>query len=111
DFVNMVLLGSTDRPVYDVQTAMHRVETEMGRERQERNGPRLIDIDLVGDGSLQLDARDLTMPHPRFAERAFVLAPLAEPEPGWRDPRSGATASELLAALDNPTQIRKLGPR
>ncbi len=89
---------------------MHCVEEEMGRERQERNGPRLIDIDLIAYGDLALTSRDLTVPHPRFADRAFVLAPLVELEPDWRDPLSGATASELLAALGNATRIRQLGP-
>lgn len=110
DYLNLVLIGSTDRPVYDVQAAMHLVEEEMGRERQERNGPRPIDIDLVAYGSLVLTSSDLSLPHPRFAERAFVLAPIVEIEPDWRDPRSGATASELLARLENPTRIQKLGP-
>ena len=104
------MIGCTDRPVYEVQMLMHRVESEMGRERQERNGPRAIDIDLIAYGALALSSRDLTVPHPRFAGRAFVLAPLAELDPDWRDPLSGATASELLAALENPTRIRKLGP-
>ena len=110
DYFNIVLIGDTELPVYAVQAGMHRLETEMGRERRERDEPRPIDVDLIAYGPLVLTSRDLTVPHPRFAARTFVLVPIVEIDPVWRDPVTGATASDLLAAIEVPTQVRKLGP-
>jgi 2-amino-4-hydroxy-6-hydroxymethyldihydropteridine diphosphokinase len=76
------------------------VEREMGRRRTVKNGPRVIDIDILLYGSAVVDAADLQIPHPRYAERRFVLAPLAELKPGLRDPVSGRSVSELLAAVE-----------
>ena len=57
---------------------MHAIEDDMGRVRTVRNGPRTIDIDLVDFGGLVMDTPELTLPHPRAAERDFVCRPLAE---------------------------------
>ncbi len=66
-----------------------------------RWGPRIIDLDLLSYGDLLLDEPGLTLPHPRLHERRFVLAPLAAIAPGWRHPRFGTTAAELLRRLDD----------
>lgn len=108
DYHNIVLVGDTDLPVYSLHTALHRIEAEMGRERHDRNGPRTIDIDLIAYGELSLRSADLTVPHPRFAERSFVLEPLAEIAPDWRDPVSGREVSTLLSDLATPTRVRRL---
>lgn len=109
DYHNIVLIGNTELPVYALHAAMHRIEGEMGRERRDRNGPRTIDIDLIAYGELVLTSRELTVPHPRFAERSFVLAPLAEIAPQWRDPVSGRVVTALLPDLREPTRIQRLG--
>lgn len=80
-----------------------RVEHEMGRKRGLRNGPRVIDIDVLLYGSSVVRTGELEIPHPRYRERRFVLAPLAEIAPQLRDPETGATVSEMLAALNGQT--------
>ena len=88
------------------------VEASLGRRRQEKNGPRVIDLDWLAQGDLVVEEPpELLIPHPRLAERRFVLAPLAEVAPEWRHPCLGLSALELLAALPGPGQgLEKLGP-
>lgn len=83
------------------------VEQEMGRERSIPNGPRVIDIDIVLYGDLVHDRPNLSIPHPRFAQRRFVLEPLADLNPELRDPRTGETVANLLqAARQGTDQVR-----
>lgn len=88
------------------------VETALGRRRREKNGPRVIDLDWLAQGDLVVDEPpDLLVPHPRLAERLFVLEPLAEMAPTWRHPRLDRTADELRRALEPAGQgLKKVGP-
>lgn len=74
-------------------------ERRYGRARGERWGPRSLDLDLLLMGDRRLSTPQLTLPHPRLQERAFVLVPLAEIAPAWIDPISGRSVAELAAAL------------
>jgi 2-amino-4-hydroxy-6-hydroxymethyldihydropteridine diphosphokinase len=76
------------------------IEDQFGRVRQERWGPRTLDLDLLLYGDRVLETADLILPHPRMAERAFVLLPLAEIAPDLIDPRSGLTISQLRDQID-----------
>jgi 2-amino-4-hydroxy-6-hydroxymethyldihydropteridine diphosphokinase len=76
------------------------IEDQFGRVREERWGPRTLDLDLLLYGDLVLQTPDLIIPHPRLAERAFVLVPLADIAPDLSDPRSGLTISSLLDQVD-----------
>jgi 2-amino-4-hydroxy-6-hydroxymethyldihydropteridine diphosphokinase len=87
------------------------VETDLGRRRREKNGPRVIDLDWLAQGDLVVEEPpELILPHPRLAERRFVLAPLVEVAPDWRHPRLGLSAMELLAALPVAGQGLKKAP-
>jgi 2-amino-4-hydroxy-6-hydroxymethyldihydropteridine diphosphokinase len=79
---------------------LHRIEQRFGRDRarEQRWGPRSLDLDLLAYDDVSLDAGGLTLPHPRLFERAFVLVPLAEIAPDRRI--GGRTPAEALAGLD-----------
>lgn len=78
-FLNQVAAFETSLEVHDFARRMHAVEDAQGRVRTGvRNAPRTIDLDLIAFGDLVLDEPDLTIPHPRARERAFVTGPLAE---------------------------------
>jgi 2-amino-4-hydroxy-6-hydroxymethyldihydropteridine diphosphokinase len=78
---------------------MQKVEMSMGRMRSIKNGPRTIDIDILLYGNVVMKTEELEIPHPRYRERRFTLAPLAELNPGLRDPVTRKTMAELLAGL------------
>lgn len=111
-FHNAVVAGTTTLVPLELLWAVKAIERELGRVPSVRYGPRAIDIDVLLYDDLSLTSDELTLPHPRIAERAFVLAPLAEIAPGWRLPVLGATPEQLLAALEAPgaADVRRLGP-
>jgi 2-amino-4-hydroxy-6-hydroxymethyldihydropteridine diphosphokinase len=79
--------------------ALLGIEDERGRERPYPNAPRSLDLDLILFGDTTIDEPGLIVPHPRFRQRRFVLAPLAEIAPNMRDPVTGHTILELLDRL------------
>jgi 2-amino-4-hydroxy-6-hydroxymethyldihydropteridine diphosphokinase len=93
DYINAVALVETSLGPAETLAALHRLEDEFGRTRSEPNAPRTLDLDLIAHGRTVSEAPAL--PHPRAADRLFVMGPLAELAPGWRHPVLGATASEL----------------
>lgn len=109
DYFNAVLeadIGARDpRALYAV---LRVIEQRFGRERRERWGARTLDLDIVAMSDLAGSFDGIELPHPRMAERAFVLAPLAELEPGWRHPELGQTAAALLAALPATGGYRRI---
>jgi 2-amino-4-hydroxy-6-hydroxymethyldihydropteridine diphosphokinase len=95
-FVNLVTAVRTALQPLALMTILHEVETSFGRTRSVPNAPRTLDIDLLDYGGLILDG-PLVLPHPRIAERRFVLEPLAEIAPHWRHPKTGQGIEALLA--------------
>lgn len=98
-FLNAVVAAETELAPHDLLAALKAIERGLGRRPGRRWGPRPIDLDILFYGDLSLDDPDLTIPHPRIAERAFVLVPLAEVESGPL-PVLNRTASALLESLD-----------
>ncbi len=76
------------------------LEAQWGRKRSQVWGPRTLDLDLLFYDDLLLDTVSLQLPHPRLSTRAFVLLPLQEVAPDWRDPRSGQSVAQLLDGVD-----------
>jgi len=99
DYLNAVLLIRTGLPPRDLLDAIHGLEAGFGRVRAERFGPRTLDIDIVCYAGQVSDDPELTLPHPRAHERAFVLAPWHDIDPGAELPGHGPVAG-LLAGLD-----------
>lgn len=94
-YVNGVALVSTDLSAREVMQALLVIEAEFGRRRSEPNAARTLDLDLIAHGRDVIDEQDLVVPHPRAADRRFVMEPLAEIAPSWRHPLGGRTAAEL----------------
>lgn len=99
-FYNMVLCGRTQLAPAELLRFLKVIERRMGRERTIRYGPRPIDLDILIYDSLQLDMPDLTIPHPRLTERAFVLTPLAEIAPDLLIPGQSKPVEQLVKQLD-----------
>jgi 2-amino-4-hydroxy-6-hydroxymethyldihydropteridine diphosphokinase len=107
-FINAVAeVGTRLQPVA-LMKLLHEVETDFGRKRSAPNAPRTLDIDLI-DYEGRIEEGPPQLPHPRLAKRSFVLVPLCDIAPGWRHPVTGQTARELLTALGDVGEVRRLG--
>lgn len=110
DFLNQVLEAETNLATDELLAFVKGIETGMGRVPSIRYGPRLIDIDILLYGSSQVNLPDLVIPHPRLAERAFVLTPLAELDPDLQIPGTGRTVSDCLAGTKSGGVFRISAP-
>ena len=113
-FLNLVAEAETELFPRQLLRRIVKIERELGRRRMIENGPRTIDIDILFFGNAVVQTGELTIPHPRFAERRFVLAPMAELAPDLRDPVSRRTMRELLAKTADqavrPVEFRVAAP-
>ena len=98
DYLNAVCIAESDLPAADLLALLHGIEKSLGRVREEKWGPRTIDLDLIQYGTILSSADELTLPHPRAHERRFVLEPWSEIEPDAILLTHGKI-SELLAQL------------
>ena len=101
-FVNAVAKIETSRNPQQLLDFLHAIEAQFGRQRLRSNAPRTLDIDLLDyEGRVETDWPIL--PHPRIADRAFVLVPLKDVAPNWRHPVTNMPLQMLLEAL-NPDE-------
>ncbi len=106
DFINAVVELVAVSPAPTLMQSLFAIEADFGRQRSVKNAPRTLDLDLLLYGDLLSDDPQLTLPHPRLHERAFVLAPLAEIAPLLRIPGHGNVGDLLLRCADQ--QIEKM---
>lgn len=97
-YVNAVARVESDLRPVELLARLHAVEGEFGRVRSVANAARPIDLDLVAHGDVVMEG-NVVVPHPRLADRAFVLLPLRDVAPDWSDPRDGRSLDTLIAAL------------
>jgi 2-amino-4-hydroxy-6-hydroxymethyldihydropteridine diphosphokinase len=102
-FLNLVIEAETSLFPQQLLLRTGRIERELGRTRTIAKGPRTIDIDILLHGKAVVHTAKLEIPHPRMAERRFVLAPLAELAPDLRHPVTHQTVREMLDAAPAAT--------
>ena len=113
-FVNGVIAVATQHSPEPLLDVLLEIEHEFGRERGVANAARVLDLDLIDFGgkilekSADNDGPALQLPHPRLAERAFVLLPLAEIAPNWRHPINRRHIDDLIADLPPDQQIERI---
>ena len=107
-FLNAVAGLDTALPPGELLGGMRDIERRLGRERAVPQGPRTMDLDLLLYENEVVVTEELVVPHPRLAERRFVLEPLAEIAPRARHPGTGRTVREMLAAVGDAHQVKKL---
>ena len=106
-FLNAVLIVDTSLSPRSLFERCKAAEDAFGRSRKEPKGPRTLDLDLLAVGNYTIDDPDLTVPHPQFAERAFVLIPWAEVDPQFEVPGHGRVA-DIRAASKDKHEVRRL---
>ncbi|MER3445472.1 MAG: 2-amino-4-hydroxy-6-hydroxymethyldihydropteridine diphosphokinase [Candidatus Dadabacteria bacterium] len=109
DFINCVLEIETSLSPFDLLTFLQSIETAIGREQIEKQGPRVIDLDIVFYNDLVVETDDLIIPHPRAHLRRFVLEPLCEIAPGFIHPVLKASICELLNNLKDEKRVVRVG--
>lgn len=107
DFINAVAEFSSDLSAGELLDTMLAIESELGRRRGGKWGPRLIDLDLLCFDDLEVETMQLTLPHPRMHQRAFVLIPLLELDPDFVIPGRGR-ADQCLAELGDSQRVERV---
>jgi 2-amino-4-hydroxy-6-hydroxymethyldihydropteridine diphosphokinase len=109
-FLNCVVEAQTELEPAELMDALLQIERALGRHRLVPKGPRLIDIDILLYGSSVVRAPELEVPHPRMADRRFVLVPFNEIAPDTLHPVLNKTIAELLATNPDVSEVRKSVP-
>ncbi len=110
-FLNGIVRLETDLAPQSVLEVCREVEKSLGRDQDNRSGPRTLDLDILLYGARVINEPGLIVPHPRLHLRRFVLAPLAELAPDLQHPLSNKTLQELLAQLVDRSVVRRLDPQ
>lgn len=109
DYLNGCVLLQVQMSPQQLLATLLEIEAKFGRVRQQRWGPRTLDLDLLLFDDIVLDTPHLQIPHPRMKERAFVLVPLAEIAPNWIEPTSGNAIAQLVDKVDS-SEVRQIIP-
>ncbi len=110
-FANAAVVVATALSPRAVLNAIKAVERDFGRKPGQRWGDRVLDLDIIGAGSSVIAESGLVVPHPRMAERRFVLDPLVEIAPDWRHPLLHATVRQLRARAMRPMARNRVAKR
>jgi 2-amino-4-hydroxy-6-hydroxymethyldihydropteridine diphosphokinase len=105
-FLNLAIEAETSLMPRQLLHLIQRIERELGRRRMVRSGPRPLDMDILIYGTSIVRTAELEIPHPRMAERRFVLVPMVELAPTLRHPVLQLTMLELLASTPDRSQVR-----
>ncbi|TDK50490.1 2-amino-4-hydroxy-6-hydroxymethyldihydropteridine diphosphokinase [Algoriphagus formosus] len=107
EFLNQVLLVSTEEVPLKFLSFLQTIERDLGREREVTWGDRTMDIDILYWEGQEIQVPNLIIPHPHLHKRRFVLAPLAELLPDWVHPKLNKNSLELLEACEDESKVKK----
>jgi 2-amino-4-hydroxy-6-hydroxymethyldihydropteridine diphosphokinase len=110
-FLNGVVELHTDVTPHSLMLVCREIERSLGRDEDDRKGPRTLDLDILFYGQCIMDGADLVVPHPRLHQRRFVLAPMADLDPSWTHPVLHRTVAELLHELTDASVVTRLDPQ
>ena len=109
-FINAVLCAQTSLSPLQLLHCLQEIEHEMGRQRKDKWGPRIIDLDLLFYANKILGHKELILPHPEAEHRRFVLAPMAEIAGDFIHPVAQKSIQQLLDELQDPSVVRQISP-
>jgi 2-amino-4-hydroxy-6-hydroxymethyldihydropteridine diphosphokinase len=110
-FLNGVVQLDTDVTPRSLMMVLREIERSLGRDDDNRSGPRTIDLDILFYGQRIINEPDFVVPHPRLHQRRFVLMPLSELDPLWMHPTRHRTINQLLAEVKDQSEVRLLFPQ
>jgi 2-amino-4-hydroxy-6-hydroxymethyldihydropteridine diphosphokinase len=108
DFLNQVLVINTESTAEETMQKILSIEEKMGRKRTVRNAPRIIDIDILFFNKLIANLPHLQIPHPRMAQRRFVLTPLNQLSPMLRHPVLNISVHQMLLQCNDPLDVKRI---
>lgn len=110
-FLNGVVQLETDLTPKSLLSVLREIERSLGRDEENRSGPRTIDLDILFYGERVIDEPGLRIPHPRLHLRRFVLMPLSELDPLFVHPTRQRTVNQMLAEANDQSEVRLLFPQ